>query len=315
MGGAPAVSAPGVGAAVRTAPGYDYLLVAGPGRSGSTFLYRALAAHPAFCAPALKEGGYYRSHRRFERARRRLAPGVALLDADNLAWRDPALGNVAALVRRGRRVLVVVLLRRHRERAASVVAFRASRVLPALLAGGRDGLERAALGDALTPEALERIHGLGADVLTIAFEALTRTPGAVLDTLARLCAADPFAPPDPAPVNARAVARHPVLAAAGTLAAAALRRAGAHRALQRLKDEPCLVALFFRPARPDEGIHLAEATCRRLDRRYGECLAAVERGAGRLGDGLWFRPARGAAKDPAGRRGCAGAALSEAGER
>ena len=42
-------------AADRAAPVYDYVLAVGPHRSGTTFLYRALAAHPGFRAPEIKE--------------------------------------------------------------------------------------------------------------------------------------------------------------------------------------------------------------------------------------------------------------------
>ena len=82
----------------------DYLLVVGPGRSGSTFLYRLLKGR-TFESPAIKDAYYYRSQRRFERALRRIRAADAaavLLDVANLAWRDPRLmAGVAALRRRG----------------------------------------------------------------------------------------------------------------------------------------------------------------------------------------------------------------------
>ena len=119
----------GVDEARASSPGYDYVLVAGPGRSGSTFLYRLLNAHPAFAAPEIKEGYYYRSVRRFDRARRKLRQSnTILLDVANTAWADPRLAVVAALHRRGWRILVVVLLRQHRERAVSVMAYWQSRM-------------------------------------------------------------------------------------------------------------------------------------------------------------------------------------------
>ena len=45
----------------RDRPAYDYLLIAGPGRSGSTFLYQILNGHAMFVAPVIKEGYLYRS--------------------------------------------------------------------------------------------------------------------------------------------------------------------------------------------------------------------------------------------------------------
>ena len=176
----------GTDATLRSGPAYDYVLVAGPGRSGSTFLYRLLNAHPAFCAPEIKEGYYYRSARRFERARRKLCPSNALLlDVANTAWADPRLAAVTALRRRGRRILVVVLLRRHRERAVSMMAHRESRMA---FASARR-LERAALRDSLTAQALGRIHGLGVDVLAVGFDTLIGDPGALLDRRFDACLA------------------------------------------------------------------------------------------------------------------------------
>ena len=272
--------------------GFDYLLVAGPGRSGSTFLYRLLNGHAGFSAPAIKEGCYYRSPRRFERARRRLGSDAVLLDVANLAWSDPGLANLATIAGRGRRILVVLLLRHHRDRAASVIGFRRSRVLQALFLG-EGGLERAALRDSLTPAALERVYGLGVDVLTVGFETLTREPASVLDILARLCATTPFGTPCPAPVNSPVRARNAALAAAGKLAAVALRHAGAHRTLQRLKDDPRVMGLFFRPASEADRIRLEAGTEALLERQYETCLATVEAAGERLAEGIWLHRAGG----------------------
>lgn len=289
------------------APAYDYVLAVGPGRSGSTFLYRLLNAHPAFEAPAIKEGHYYRSLRRFRRARRRLSGARAmLLDVANTAWADPRLGRVAELRRRGHRVLMIVLLRRHRERAASVIAFRQSRVIPAAF-GGRRGLERAALGESLTPPALGRLLGSGADVLTIAFPALVGRPGEVLGTIACLCATAGFAPAGTGPVNASVRARHRLLTGAGKLAAMMLRGLGARRLLQALKDCPRVMGLFFVPAGPVARPRLSGAAAAALDADYEGCLATLSARGERLGEGLWFtpgdarpRPSPAAGQTPAG---------------
>ena len=267
----------------------DYLLVAGPGRSGSTWLYRALDAHPAFAPPVAKEGFRYRSVRRFERALR-LAGGSILLDAANLAWQDPALENIAALRDRGHRIVVVVLLRRHTDRAVSVIGFRRSRVLPALFSGPRE-LERAAVRDSLTPAALERIHALGVDVLTVSFEALSERPGTVLGIIARIAGASPFLSPPPAPANPSVRARRPALAAAGKLVAVLLRAAGALRLLQRLKDDPGVMDFFFRPAREADRIRLGPDAEACLVRRYRDCLAALEASCEPLAQGVWLHRA------------------------
>ena len=287
------------GAHGRGGPAYDYVLAVGPGRSGTTFLYRRLNAHPGFSAPEIKEAHYYRSARRLERALGGLrGSGAMLLDVADTAWSDPRLARVAALARGGTRILVVVLLRRHRDRARSTMAYRRSRVLPALPAwlAGPGGLERAAVRDSLTAAALERIFALGADVLTVEFEALTGDPRRVLDALAGLCGVAPFGRVDAAPVLPAQRARFVPLAAAAKLAAWALRSLRARRLLQALKDHPRLVALVFRPARREERPALGGAAGARLDRRHAQCLAAVEAAAGeRPGDGLWLARA-GAAK-------------------
>ena len=270
-------------------PAYDYLLAVGPGRSGTTFLYRALNAHPAFCAPEIKEAHYYRSARRLARALRGLCgSGAVLLDVADTAWSDPRLARVSALAARGTRILLVVLLRRHRDRARSTMAYRRSRVLPALPArlAGRAGLERAVERDALTAAALERIFALGADVLTVEFEALVGAPERVLDALARLCGTGPFERIDRAPVNRGERARFAPLAAAAKLAAWALRAAGARRTLQALKDNRVWADLVFRPLGSTVPPALSAAAAARLDRREAACRAAVATAGAPLGDGL-----------------------------
>ena len=289
------------GAGARAA--YDYVLAVGPGRSGTTFLYRRLVAHPAFAAPEIKEAHYYRSARRLERALGiARGSGAMLLDVADTAWSDPRLGRVAGLVRNGLRVLVVVLLRRHRDRARSVMAYRKSRVWPALpaLLAGPGGLERAALRDSLTPEALERMFALGADVLVVEFEALAAEPGPALDAVAHLCGVRPFGGVDEGAVNRAEAARSVPLAAAAKLAAWTLRALGARRPLQALKDHPRLVGLVFRPASPEEMPALSGGAAACLDRREAACRAAVEAACEPLGGGL--RLARGAAGPRGARR-------------
>ncbi len=280
------------------APAYDYLLAVGPGRSGTTFLYRRLTAHPAFCAPEIKEARYYRSVRRLERAlRQSRRRGAVLVDVADMAWSDPRLARVAALARRGLRILVVVSLRRHGDRARSMIGYRLSRVLPALPArlAGPGGLERAVVRDSLAAPALRRVFALGADVLTVEFESLARDPERVLDALARVCRVGPFDPVDAALINRAQRARSTPVAAAAKLAALALRGIGARRLLQSLKDSPRVVGLVFRPAHPSERPALGAAAAARLACRHTECRAVVEAASESLGAGLWL--ARGAAPD------------------
>ena len=280
-------SAPGAGA--DAGPRYDYLLVVGPGRSGSTFLWQLLAAHPAFAAPRIKEGYHYRSARRYRRARRGLG-GAMLLDVANTAWADARLEHLPAP---RERVLLMVLLRRHRDRAVSVMAYRSSRALPDFWAGAR-ALELRALDESLTADSLERLFGFGTDVLAVGFETLTGEPQAVLDALSRLCRVPPVAAPALAPANAAERARHPLLAGAGKLAALALRFAGAHRVLQALKDSRRVRGLFFRPL--EDRPRLSPEAAALLDRQYEECVAALDAAGERLGAGIWHVKARAAAR-------------------
>ncbi len=279
----------GLDGARRSGARYDYVLVAGPGRSGSTFLYRLLNAHPAFCAPEIKEGYYYRSaqagpiERHPARRRQHGLGRPAAGGGDGAAparlahpGRGPAEG--------------------HRERAVSVMAYRRSR---SAFASARR-LERDALRDSLTAQALARIHALGVDVLAVGFETLVGEPRAVLDAMARLCRTRGFARPDPRPVNRAVRARHPVLGAAAGLAAALLRAAGARRLLQALKDEAWVVRLFFRPAGAAPRFRLSAPAATLLDRRFDACLAAVAAASTPLGEGLWFAPG-GHAPDPGAR--------------
>ena len=285
--------APGKAAAgAEGIPLRDYLLVVGPGRSGSTFLQRSLNGRGGFASPAIKDAYYYRSPRRLERALRRIrsaAQSAILLDVANRAWRDPwLLAGVEELRRRGRRVLLVVLLREHRERAASVMAFRRSRGV----GGSRAALERAAVGDSLTPEDLARLFGMGVDVVTIDFRALVGRTGAVLDVLADLCGVPRFEPVERAPVNAAVRARSRWLSLVGKLAAVVLRAAGWHRLLQRLKDDPRVMGIFFRAGAARGGPPpLGAASGDLLARRFAACRRAVDESCERLAAGIWLHRA------------------------
>ena len=272
----------------------DYLLVAGPGRSGSTFLLRILAGHGDFQTLNVRDGYYYRSPRRFERALRRARaaePRAILVDVAN-AWRDPALAaGIETLAARGRRILVVVLLRDPRERAASSMRFRRSRgELPALL--GAKALERAVIRDSLTPDRLARVLGLPADVLTVGFPTLTGDTDRFLDVLAGLCGTARFGAVSRRPVNESVDARNLLLSAAGKAGAVALRQAGFPALLERLKASAGVQHLFFKPrAAGGHRVRLGDDAECALAGRLEACLVVVEEAAERLGDGIWLKRA------------------------
>lgn len=271
-----------------TRPSYDYVLVVGPGRSGSTYLFRLLNGQAGFTSPEIKEGYYYRSARRLARMHRQLPEsGGLLLDVANLAWRDPALQRVTELGHGGCRVLLVLLLRSHRDRARSMLAFRRSRVLPWRLMGKRR-LMGTVFADLLMPRDLERLFGLGADVLTIGFEALTTDPRTVLDQVAQLCGTPDIALTRVARSNPSVAARSLFVVGIGRVVSVILRGIGAHRMLQWLKDQPEVMNVLFRPLRADERIGFGDIDARRLDQEYAACLETVERMSERLTEGVWL---------------------------
>ena len=290
---------PAAATAAHLTPRYDYLLVVGPGRSGSDFLYRQLQAHPQLSFPEIKEGYYYRSIRRYRKFRPPQAgAGPILADIANLAYQDPELpGGVARLQAGGSRILMVVLIRQHCDRAVSMLAFRQSRGEYPLGRGGRGRLADAVLRDRLTPEQLARLYQMDTDVLTIHFPALVGNPAGTLAALAACCGIDNFPPPQTGVVNPAAKARNFLLARLGRFAARSMRRLGLRRALQGVKDNPRLMNLFFRPrppAEPPPELPAASRDC--LEQTYRECCALTAAApAEKIAAGVYFRRAAAAA--------------------
>ena len=257
----------------------DYLLVAGPGRSGTDYLFEQLRRHPQLAFPESKEGYYYRSLRRRRRAAARAGPGRTLADIANLAYRDPKLpARVRRLAGSGVRVLIVVLLRDHVARAQSMMLFRASRGEPSAWLGRRR-LEERVVRDRLTAGQLAAIRDSGAEVMVVNFQDLTGDTGAVLDGLLARCRLAPLgAPAGSASRNASRPARWMPLSALGKLAAVLLRRTGAHQALRRVKGSPRVQRLFFQdPAVPPPRPELSPANRRLLDEEHAACRRVASR--------------------------------------
>ena len=274
---------------------YDYLLVVGPGRSGSDFLYENLKNHPELEFPEIKEGYYYRSPRNFDKALRGLQ-GRTLVDIANLAYKDPSLTKgLDHLAARGCRTLVVVLLRNHYDRALSMMRFRKSRgEFSALF--GRRRLEDAVVRDRLKPSDLLGIYRCGVDVLTISFPTLTQDTSAVLDTLSTVCGVANFNYAARGVVNESVRTRHILLSAFGKSVAVALRRLGLTRILQKSKDNQSIRNLFFVPLSGDEGsMSISQANMDILQDSYLECRSVIRRVSDEIGEGIYFRRA-GAAK-------------------
>ena len=272
---------------------YDYLLVAGPGRSGSEFLYRLLRDHPGFVFPEIKERYYYRSPRAFRRARKRLdgrGRGQLLCDVANLAYADAKLSRgVETLREEGFRVLLVVLLRDHRDRAISMMRFRRSRAEFSALLGARR-LEAAVVRDRLTSERLAAIFRTHVDVLTLSFSALTQDTGAVMDVLSTLCGAPKFDRTPRQAVNQAVAARSLWLSALGRWCGFALRHLGFRRQLQRIKENEMVNKAFFAPLTDDAGRpRLSEESLKILDASAAACRRMVENSSRQVREGIYLR--------------------------
>ncbi len=284
----------GAGSGKGGSGGYDYLLVVGPGRSGSEFLYRVLRSHPCLVFPEIKERSYYRSPRALKQAWRRLdgERQQMLCDIANGAYRDSRLSrSIEALRAEGFRVLLVALLRNHRERAVSMLQFRKSRGESTALFGATR-LEEATVRDRLTAERLAEIFRADVDVLTISFSSLTRDTKAVLEALASLCGIPQFDDVRPAAVNQSVGARFLWLSAGGHWCAIALRHLGFRRLLQGVKENQLVNRVFFVPLSQDgKRPPLSAESLRKLDASALECQAMVEKSSERLSEGLYLRAA------------------------
>lgn len=283
----------------QTPQNHQYLLVVGPGRSGSTLLYRALSTQRAFAFPEIKEGNYYRSARRYKRAMRQVrgTNGALLCDVSNRAYRRKDLRrHLQRITDGGDAVLLILLIRNHIDRARSMMRFRRSRGnLSALF--GRLALERFVVADRLKPQQLRRILSLDVDVLIVEFESLVRDTQRTLHTIATVCgvaADEPFAA---RVVNEAVRARWVPFAAAGKTIALALRFLGFRKTLQAVKDSDSVQALFFRKELSDSrAAVLSEASESILRRTQAACCSELERLAAETAPGIRFRP-RGPAGD------------------
>ena len=272
---------------------YDYLLVVGPGRSGSEFLYRLLRGHPSFVFPEIKERYYYRSPRAFRRARKRLdgwGQSQLLCDVANLAYADARLyRGVEALREEGFRILLVVLLRDHRDRAISMIQFRRSRAELSALLGARR-LEAAVVRDRLTSERLADIFRTNADVLTLSFSTLTKDTDAVMDVLPSLCGAPKFDRTPRQTVNQAVGAKSLWLSAFGHWCGFALRHLGFRRLLQRIKENKVVNKAFFVPLTDDaQRPRLSEESLKILDTSAVACRWMVEHSSRQVREGMYLR--------------------------
>jgi len=270
---------------------YDYLLSIGPGRSGSTFIYQKLKAHPEVEFPGIKEGYLYQSLGRFEKIRKKLNEGLILADISNRAYQDPLLGWGIKMIRdNGYRILLILSIREHFDRAVSMVRFKRSRGEFCAL-WGRDYLEEKVVNDQLTPEQLLNIFQMDVDVLIVYFPMLTQKTEVFLRHLSNLCGISPFSNIiESERVNKSVCARSILLSAFGKIVAVVLRKAGCVYFLQTLKDNDFIRKLFFRKLQKGD-FSLNGKNRDLLNDLYFGCCSIVNNFSNRIGEQIYFREA------------------------
>lgn len=275
---------------MRKSAKYDYLLSVGPGRSGSTFVYQKLKAHPEIEFSGIKEGYLYRSLKGFEKARKRLNEGLILADISNRAYRDPLLGRGIKIIRNnGYKILLVLLIREHFDRAVSMIRFKRSRGEFCAL-WGANYLEKKVVNDQLMPKQLLDIFQMDVDILIVYFPMLTQKTEVFLECLSNLCGISRFNDIEKGRVNESVCARHVLLSASGKIVALALRKAGCISLLQALKGSNFVKKLFFIKL-PKDDFSLSKKNRELLNDLYSECCSVVHSFSDRIGEKIYFRKA------------------------
>ena len=269
---------------------YDYLLIVGPGRSGSTFMYQKLKAHPDIEFSGIKEGYLYRSLERFKQARKRLDKRLILADISNLGYQDPLLScGIKMIKNNGYRILLILSIREHFDRAVSMVRFKRSRGEFCALRG-MDYLEKKVMDDQLMPEHLLNIFDVGVDILIVYFPVLTQKTEMFLEHLSSLCGISQFDNIKKERVNESVCARNILLSAFGKVVAITLRKLRCVRFLQTLKDSNLMRRLFFMKLRGDD-FSLSERNKRLLSALYFDCCSIVDDFSHPIAEQIYFRKA------------------------
>lgn len=253
-------------------------------------MYRKLKAHPDVEFPGIKEGYLYRSLGRFEQVRKRLDEGLILADISNLAYQDPLLScGIKMIKNNGYRVLLVLSIREHFDRAVSMVRFKKSRGEFCALKG-MNYLEEKVMNDQLMPEQLWNIFQTDVDVLIVYFPILTQKTEVFLDHLSNLCGISQFNNIEKERVNESVCARNVLLSVFGKIVAIVLRKLGCVYFLQTLKDSNLMRRLFFTKMRRDD-FSLSEKNRRLLNALYFDCCTIIDDFSHRIGEQIYFRKA------------------------
>lgn len=271
---------------------YDYLLVIGPGRSGSKFLLENLRQSPNLAFPEIEGNYFYRSPANLYKTQKKLGNKAkkTLVDIANLSYKDPELKQgITTLQNNGSRTLLIVLLRDHCRRAVSMMHFRRSRgEISAMF--GMHKLENAVVNDRLTPQHLQNVLQMDVDILTIFFPTLINRTEAVLDILSSRCGIAKIDEIKYEIINPAVGARSLLLSAFGKFVAVALRRLGSQKLLRYLKDHQLLQKFFFSSDKKDD-IQLKSDNVKLLMATHEQCRSIIETSSKKLAEGVYFRKA------------------------
>lgn len=272
--------------------------VIGPGKSGTTWVYEVLAAHPEVCMASAKETTYFDQN--FDRGvewYHRLFPDGAARGATvtgevsntyigspeapaRMAAYNPALQLVASLRNPVDRAFshYLFLLRNDRFRGSFEELMECRQ--PDVFEQGRYGSH------------LSRYlaHFPREQLLVLAFDDLVRDAAGYARTLSEFLRVDPTHIPPVAGQRVLSASRPRNRLAARTVkrAAVTVRRAGVPQLVTRVKRSGAVTRMLYRPYGDDDRARLAEPTRRRLEEWYADDVALLGELTGRDWAGLWF---------------------------
>ena len=229
-----------------------YLLVAGPGRSGSTYLYNVMSQHPEVVTAGWKEAYLYRNERKLLSTLRKNSRRKVLLDVANRGFVDPKLREFLANYSGSEpyRLTLIYLYRDQGERLASVFDFRKSRgmieaYLPQRLA------EKLLISDIFSSRHIQGQQSPHYETFILKTERMQRDPTRFLAELDKMLhlGLDQTKPLVAVHFNERRDARMLWASSIGKVAASLLRWLGMARIVEAIKTQPQIEKLFFKNSR------------------------------------------------------------------
>ena len=226
-----------------------YVLVAGPGRSGSTYLYNVMAQHPDVGTAGWKEAYLYRNESKLLSALQKSATKKVFLDVANRGFVDPKLREFLrnySDIKPYSLVLIYLYLDQG-ERLASVLDFRKSRgmieaYLPQRLA------EKLLVSEIFCSRHLQSQQSPHYDTFILKTEKMQRDPTLLLAELDKMLGLrlDNTKPLVKAQFNERKDARILLLSSIGKLVANFLRWLGMAKTVEAIKTQHKVENFFFK---------------------------------------------------------------------